>query len=149
MTIREYSTEDRIEVFELFCNTIQKVNIKDYSKEQIEVWVSNSDCVKLDKSLSENYCVVCEIDDKIVGFGDITKTGYLDRLYVSYEHIGTGVGTKICDELESYMKFEIISVHASTTAKNFFENRGYKVIKKQSVYLKDIALTNYVMEKTI
>ena len=72
-----------------------------------------------------------------VRFGDIDKTGYLDRLYVhkDYQHQGIATGK--------------IVVHASITAKQFFISRGYKVIKEQQVVKKGISLTNYVMEKSV
>lgn len=41
-----------------------------------------------------------------------------------------------------------LTVHASISAKPFFEKRGYKVIKEQSVKVDNVYLTNYLMEKT-
>lgn len=40
-----------------------------------------------------------------------------------------------------------ITTHASITAKPFFEERGYKIIKQQEVEKQGILLTNFVMEK--
>lgn len=94
-----------------------------------------------------HYTIVCIKDDIIVGFGDIDKTGYLDRLYVHKDYQRQGVASAICDELEQAVNVDIIVAHASITAKPFFEQRGYKVIKEQQVIRKGIALTNYVMEK--
>ena len=45
------------------------------------------------------------------------------------------------------METSNIITHASITAKTFFEQRGYKVIKGQQVIMNGISLTNYVMEK--
>lgn len=84
--------------------------------------------------------------EKIVGFGDIDKTGYLDRLYVHKDYQRKKIATYLCNQLEGYAQNRI-TVQASITAKPFFEKRGYQVIKKQEVYRDGVALINYVMEK--
>ncbi len=55
----------------------------------------------------------------IVGFGDIDKCGYLDRLYVHKDHQQKGIATAICDVLEQAVTENIIT-HASITAKAVF-----------------------------
>ena len=81
-------------------------------------------------------------------FSDIDKTGYLDRLYVHKDYQHQGIATAICDKLESIFDVEKITTYASITAKPFFEKRGYKVIKKQTVERNGVLLQNYVMEKS-
>ena len=61
--------------------------------------------------------------DRIVGFGDIDRTGYLDRLYVHAEYQGKGIATAICDWLEQTATGRIMT-HASITARTFLEKRG-------------------------
>jgi putative acetyltransferase len=89
MLIREYQSSDCKELSELFYNTVHTVNAKDYTKEQLEVWATGQvDLKKWNQSLQEHYSVVA-IDDGInVGFGDIDKTGYLDRLFVHADYQG-------------------------------------------------------------
>ena len=58
----------------------------------------------------------------------------------------------LCDELEKQALLRgtpLVTVHASITAKPFFEQRGYQVLKQQQVLVEGIALTNYVMEKQL
>ena len=91
--------------------------------------------------------LVVAIDNNIiVGFGDIDKTGYLDRLYVHADYQGKGVATAICNRLEQAVQGKI-TTHASITAKPFFEKRGYKVVKEQQVERQGIYLINFCMEK--
>ncbi|MGL5417683.1 MAG: GNAT family N-acetyltransferase [Clostridium sp.] len=147
MIIREYKSSDCRDVIELFHNTVHEVNRKDYTKKQLEVWATgNYDLEKWDESLRGNYSIVMICEDIIVGFGDIDTEGYLDRLYVHKDYIGKGIGSAICDELEKKCGKKI-TTHASITAKPFFEKRGYKVIKKQSVVREGISLTNFIMGK--
>ena len=58
-----------------------------------------------------------------------------------------GIASAICGELEKSAEGKRITTHASVTAKPFFLNRGYRVIKEQEVIRHGVALTNYVMEK--
>lgn len=133
---------------ELFYNTVHTINAKDYSKEQLDVWASGKiDLKKWDRSFQHHYSVVATENGRIIGFGDIDDTGYLDRLYVHKDYQRVGIGTAMCNELEYSVDAESITTHASITAKAFFENRGYQVIKEQQVERQGIYLINFVMIK--
>lgn len=147
MKIRRYQESDCRELTELFYNTVHIVNAKDYTKEQLDVWATGqADLERWNQSLQAHYSIVAVENGVILGFGDIDKTGYLDRLFVHAEHQRKGIATAICDQLEQAVPGKI-TTHASITAKPFFEKRGYKVIKKQEVERQGIFLTNFVMEK--
>lgn len=147
MFVRGYQMSDCKEITELFYNTVHIINAKDYTKEQLDVWATGQvDLEKWNQSLQEHYSIVT-IDNKIiVGFGDIDKDGYLDRLFVHADYQGKGIATAICNQLEQAVDGKI-TTHASITAKPFFEKRGYKVVKEQQVERQGIFLTNYVMIK--
>ncbi len=148
MLLREYVTSDCKQLAELFYQTVHTVNAKDYTKEQLDVWATgNVDLKEWDKSFLEHYTIVAIEDEIIVGFGDIDKSGYLDRLYVHKDYQGHGIASALCERLEQSVIENKIVTHASITAKPFFEQRGYCVVKKQEVMRCGIALTNYVMEK--
>ncbi len=147
MFIREYQPSDCKELTELFYNTVHTVNAKDYPKEQLDVWaIGQVDLKKWNQSLQEHFSIVAVDDDIIVGFGDIDKTGYFDRLFVHSGYQRKGIATAICNRLESVVQENIVT-HASTTARPFFEKRGYKVVKEQQVDRQGIFLTNFVMIK--
>ena len=147
MVIRKYRSSDCKEIIELFYNTVHTVNAKDYTKEQLDVWATGKvELEKWDKSFQEHFTVVAVDEEIIVGFGDIDKTGYLDRLYVHHDYQKKGVATAICNELEKVVQSNI-TTYASITAKPFFERRGYKVIKEQKVERQGVFLTNVCMEK--
>lgn len=147
MVIRKYRSSDFKEIIELFYNTVHTVNAKDYTKEQLDVWATGKvELEKWDKSFQEHFTVVAVDEEIIVGFGDIDKTGYLDRLYVHHDYQKKGVATAICNELEKVVQSNI-TTYASITAKPFFEKRGYKVIKEQKVERQGVFLTNFCMEK--
>lgn len=147
MKIRKYQLSDCKALADLFYHTVHTVNAKDYTKEQLQVWATGQiDLENWDQSLQEHFSVVAVENENILGFGDIDKTGYLDRLYVHKDYQGKGIATAICNQLEQAVQGSIIT-HASITARPFFEKRGYQVIKEQQVERQGIFLTNFVMEK--
>lgn len=151
--LRPYSPADITAVTGLFYNTVHTVNRRDYTDIQLDAWADgNTDLDKWNSSFQSNITVIAEIAEAnsiIVGFGDITHDGYLDRLYVhkDYQHIG--IATAICDYLESRTDSDKIITHASITARPFFEKRGYVAVKEQQVIRHNVALTNFIMEKQI
>lgn len=147
MMIREYRPADCKEITELFYHTVHTVNAKDYTKEQLDAWASGQeDLKKWNQSLQAHFSIVAVDAGLITGFGDIDQTGYLDRLYVHSDYQGKGIATAICDRLEWAVRGNIV-VHASVTAKPFFEKRGYEAVKEQQVERQGISLTNFVMIK--
>lgn len=146
MLIREYISSDCERLAELFFQTIHTVNAKDYTQEQLNVWaIGNVDLSIWNNSFLEHYTLVALENNAIVGFGDIDNTGYLDRLFVHKDYQSQGIATALCDRLEA--GYDRITTHASITGKQFFMNRGYRLIKEQQVVRNGISLANYVMEK--
>lgn len=145
--VRKYEPSDCRELSELFYNTVHTVNARDYRKEQLSVWATGAvDLERWNKSFQDHYTFVAVDQGMITGFGDIDKTGYLDRLFVHKDYQRKGVATAICDKLEQMAQGDVVT-HASITARPFFEKRGYKVVKEQKVERQGITLTNFVMKK--
>lgn len=148
MQLRNYKTSDCAYLAELFYQTVHSVNAKDYTKEQLDVWATGTvDLKAWDQSFLEHHTVVAVKNYEIVGFGDIDSSGYLDRLFVHKDHQGEGIASKICEELEHSAGGNKITTHASLTARPFFEHRGYRVLREQTVIKNGIELTNFIMEK--
>lgn len=146
MYLRKYKSSDCKCLTELFYDTVHTVNAKDYTKEQLDAWAPYEiDLIEWDKSLSEHYSIVAVQDDIVVGFGDIDKSGYLDRLYVHKDYQRQGIATAVCNELEDAVNSFEIFTYASVTAKPFFEKRGYKIVSEQRVVRNGVYLTNYKM----
>ena len=147
MKLRKYNSNDIREIIRLFYDTVHTVNAADYTEEQLDAWaLEQPDLEKWNQSLREHYSIVAIDGERIIGFGDIDRTGYLDRLYIHGDYQRRGIASMICDQLEQAAAGNIVT-HASITARPFFEKRGYTVSKRQQVERKGILLTNYVMEK--
>ena len=147
MEIRAYRQSDCKALAKLFYNTVHTVNARDYTQEQLNAWATGQvDLEQWNRSFQAHYSIVSVENGIIVGFGDIDRSGYLDRLYVHADYQGRGIGTAICGQLEQAAGGNI-TTHASITAKPFFEKRGYKVVKRQEAERNGVLLTNFVMKK--
>ena len=155
MKIRKYKSEDLDEIIKLFYSTVHYINSRDYTENQVNVWAPAINKISKnlwDKSLQNHYTIIVENNNKILGFGDIDNTGYLDRLYIHKDFQRQGIASIISNELEKYAKglgCKFITTHASITAKPFFEKHNYRVIKKQEVIRENQSLINYIMKKDL
>ena len=153
MKLRKYLPSDCTALAELFFHTVHTINAKDYTESQLDVWASGkTDISAWNKSFLEHDTIITETDRIITGFGDMACDGFLDRLYVHKDFQNKGIASAILKELERHAMLNGVvrfATHASITARPFFENRGYQVVRKNIVIRCGIELTNYIMTKYI
>ena len=148
LQLRPYRPEDCRALAELFYDTVHTVNARDYAPEQLDAWASGEvDLRAWDGSFRAHTTLVAEAQGQIVGFADMDKGGYLDRLYVHRDFQGRGIATALCTALERACPSPRYTTHASITARPFFLARGYRVARQQRVERRGVELTNFVMEK--
>ena len=150
MEIRAYTPADCQRTAALFYNTVHAVACRDYSQEQLDAWADGApDRDRWNRSLlahQGHFALVAVEGETLLGFGDITPTGYLDRLYVHQDHLRQGIATALCERLEGLVQGPIIT-HASYTARPFFAQRGYRLVQAQAVERRGVKLTNFVLRK--
>ena len=150
--LRLYRPQDLEGLIQLFYETVHEVNLGDYSPAEVDAWVpspENVDRAAWGESLAAHYTVVAERDGQLLGFGDMDSTGYFDRLYVHRDFQGRGVATAIAHALEGFahgLGAQRVTVHASRTARPFFERRGYRMLYAQQVERRGVLLENFAME---
>lgn len=148
MHLRTYQPPDAPILYRLFYDTVHSVNRADYTSEQADAWAPlQTPPDSWSDSLQAHYTLVAEAGGHIVGFGDITPDGYLDRLYVHPYWQRKGVASLLCDALEQHCDMRPLITYASITAKPFFEKRGYHVACQNQVERKGQTLLRYKMEK--
>jgi putative acetyltransferase len=152
MQIREATENDLLPITQLFYETVNTVNQKDYSKEQIAVWAESSRNVDYWLNcIQTQFFIVAEKDSLIIGFASLDDKACVDFMYVHKDYQNIGVATELLDALESEAYengFTGIWSDVSITAKPFFLKKGFK---EQEVYLKrlqDIEFENTIMTKS-
>ena len=148
MYIRQYTPGDLPKIAEMFYETVHTVNIRDYTPEQVNAWAPGSiDEERWNTTFLQHDSLLAFENDVLVGFADMDASGYLDRLYVHKDYQRRGIATALCDLLEEKVQGKTLVTHASITARPFFEQRGYTVVKEQHVVCRGVSMTNFVMEK--
>ncbi len=151
LQLRAYQSSDLPALGQLFYQTVHIVNAKDYTPEQLQAWAPAPIApASWHETFLHTFTQIAIFQNEIVGFGNIEQTGYLDCLYVHHAHQSCGIATAICDKLEQYVMqqgVQQITVHASITAKSFFQKRGYDSIQEQLVKRHNVFLKNYKMQK--
>lgn len=148
MLLRPYRPVDCPALATLFYDTVHTVCRRDYSAAQCDAWADGMvDLEEWNRSFLAHITWIAEQDGQIIGFGDIGRDGYLDRLYVHRDFQRQGVATALCDTLEAAVTARPIKTHASRTARSFFLARGYRQIRSQQVVRHGVMLQNFVLQK--
>lgn len=134
LSIRRFVNTDAPSVSEMIRRNFMEVNIKDYSREEMEHLSEtyNPDKV-LDISGYAHMYVTC-IDNTIVGCGAISSfwgkqdESILLTIFVLPELHGKGIGRTIIETLEKdeyFLRAGRIEIPASITACEFYKRMGY------------------------
>lgn len=134
LEIRRFNNNDATTVSKIIRRNFLEVNIKDYSKEEME---QLSEIYNIDKVLQvagyAHMYVVC-IDKRIVGCGAISSfwgkqdESILLSIFVLPELHSKGIGRKIIETLEGdeyFLRAKRIEIPASITACEFYRKMGY------------------------
>jgi putative acetyltransferase len=151
--IRPYHPDDLETLIDLFNGSVRTIAARDYSPAQIAAWAPEDiDRERWRTRHSSKPAWVAEIDGRPVGFIDLEPDGHLDMLFVHAEFQRRGVASALLAQVERAAVEQGISrifTEASITAKPFFESRGFRVIKPQTVRWRGQEFLNYRMEKPL
>jgi putative acetyltransferase len=151
IVIRSFKSDDIAVIVQLFKEAVATINIRHYSADQVAIWTA-IDIDRWQTSLEKNITLVAEVDRIIVGFTDMTREGYLDRLYVHKDYQARFVTLRLFKAIEQAARdlgLKKITTDCSITAKTPAERMGFVVIKEQAVEKRGIMFINYHMEKNL
>jgi len=151
--IRPTRAEDLNEIALLYRDTIQTVNRKDYTAEQVEAWSGRwNNIAGWAKRLNEQHFLLTEINGQISGFASVTTAGYVDTLFVHKDHQGKGVARLLISAIKEFADqndIDTLTTDASITARPVFERFGFSVLKGQTVAIGSVELNNFKMIKNL
>jgi putative acetyltransferase len=153
VTLRPYRTDDAAALLALFQDTIRRVNSRDYAPNQIAAWASDDlDVAGWSSRFEGRFVPVAEENGRPVGFAELEPTGHIDRMYVSADHQGRGIGRLLLSAVVAEARragMVRLFAEVSTTARPFFEANGFVVLAPQVVTVRGVDFVNYRMERVL
>lgn len=153
MEIRKYQPADCVHIMELFFDIVRAADAHQYPLAQLQQWaLTGTDPVEWETSLAQHHTVVAEEDQKLVGFGAIAFNGYFNYLFVHPDYQRGGIATHMADTLEKIAEEKAIGVvfiQLTNAVQPFFANRGYKVMKTNTVEQNGKPFQTFIMRKII
>lgn len=151
--LQPFLPSDTMALVDLFAQSIEELTQDDYSEDQRLAWASSAaDAEAFAKRLGGMVTLIIRVDGQYAGFASLKDNATLDMLYVHPYFAGQGVGSALADALERLAKARgsaTISVDASDTAEEFFEQRGYVAQSRNLVPREDEWLSNTTMTKDL
>lgn len=156
--LRPFLKADTGRLQDLFAQSIEELTQDEYDEEQRLAWMSRAaDAEAFALRLARAVTILIEVDGEILGFASLVETPdkvtrEIDMLYVHPYATGQGVASALVDALERIAVArgaETMNVDASDTAHDFFEQRGYVDVKRNTVPIDDVWLTNTTMTKPL
>ncbi|MBS0629261.1 MAG: GNAT family N-acetyltransferase [Verrucomicrobia bacterium] len=154
MIIRKFQETDLEPILQLFEDVVHSVAPKYYTPEQLKAWAppgAQDKAVWLE-SLQANFTYVAEAEGQIIAFGDMTQTGYIDRLFVDKKYQGSGVARKIFQKLEEEARrlgLTELTIDASLIAMPVAKRQGFEVVKEDRKIYRGAEFHNFIMRKVL
>lgn len=153
MFIRDYEENDLDEILKVFYNSVRNIRSYNYTRTEIEHWAPDEpDIESWRKSLKNSITNVAESSGNIIGFAQLTKEGYIERLYIHNSFQGKGVGSQLIRDIEEEAKnrgMKEVIVYAAEVAKGFYEKLGYDCEKKMRRDYNGVIYNNYILRKKL
>ena len=150
MEIRKADTADADVIYSLVQDTINHAYGKYYNADELQFFIDwhSKDAVINDINKGEVYVLT----DGAVVLATCTADGsHITRLFVDKAHMRRGCGSFILQFIEKQLldEYGYCLLDTSIPAKEFYLKRGYGVIDKHEVEIKDGVFMQYeVMKKT-
>lgn len=151
MKIRLFKESDSLACVALFRETVHTVCKKDYSQEQLNAWAPDKiDLEKWAMRQAEAFTLVAHQGEQIIGFASLDQKKFVDMLYVSANHQGLGIASRLLAHLEEEAHrrgVREIQSDVSLTARAFFVSRGFTVERDYEKRVGDVSFKNAIMRK--
>lgn len=153
MEITPFKEEELDTVLALFNNTLYTTNIGNYDFTQLDI-LANKEWSRSDwlQKFTITSTYVIQLNGILVGFGNLSESGNIEFLYIHKDYQKQGLGTHLLQRLEEVAiekNIAKILIETTTTAKDFFEKKGYRTITPQQKRFGEIMILQYFMRKSL
>lgn len=149
MLIKQYVKGEEKQLWQVFYSSIH-INAKNYyNNKQLDAWAPNN--LNYDfwcKKLNQIKPYVIHDLNKIIGYGDLQDSGYIDHFFIRGSYSNQGYGSaliKFIIKIAKEKNIPYLESYVSLAAQTFFEKYGFKIIKKNIVDIRGQKLENYLM----
>jgi putative acetyltransferase len=151
--IRDFQVGDERALWAVRYSAVHQLAIADYSAEQCAAWTPpDRDPAEWAAKIQSIRPFVAELNGRIVGYGDLQPSGYIDHFFVAGDAARRGIGSALMRHIqEAAVARGIASLYSdvSITARPFFEHWGFVVESAAMVEVRGVALQNYRMRKSL
>ena len=148
-----YSIDLAPEIANLFHSAVHAIDPSVYSRAEQEAWAPTP--VDYDfwaARLATKKPLVAIHDQRVAGFIELEPSGHIDCFYVHPDFQRQGVGGLLYNALEQQahlLAIKLLFVEASLLVKDFFRQRGFRVVSKNRLVRNGEVLVNFSMEKRL
>lgn len=152
--IIDYTPTLSRQIADLFHASIHWVAGRDYTAEELAVWApSPIDYVHWLERLNQKQPIVAidSYDKTVLGFAELDPDGHIDCFYVHPDHHRKGVGRALMqaiDRMAAGAGLHRLFAEVSITAKPFFLQMGFTVVRPNLAARGGMMLKNYIMERS-
>ena len=133
-------------------DTVRRVNIRDYTREQVTTWAPDEVDPARWATLADRFTVVAECQGEPVGFVDLEPDGHVDRFFVHADRQRLGIGRAMLAAVVAEAErrgLDRLHAAVSITARPFFESQGFVVLAHQEVVRGGVTFRNSRMERRL
>ena len=140
---------------DVFYRSVREVAPSDYTPEQVQAWVPGRWDAEHEHRRSGDGRLVLVATGKsghVVAFIDLEPDGHIDRLFCAPEAAGRGIASRLYDAAEAAARAQGIKrlfTEASELARRLFEHKGFTVLERQDMILRNVPIHNYRMAKAL
>jgi putative acetyltransferase len=155
VTIRAYEPRDAAGLADVFFRSVRQVALSDYAPAQVAAWAPEprtAEWAHGEATDGRLVLVAANEDDRPVAYIDLEPNGHIDRLFCAPEAAGQGIAARLYDAVEAAARQQRIRrlfTEASELARRLFERKGFTVVERQDLVVRDVPIHNYRMAKTL
>ena len=150
--LRPYSPNDFEEIYQLLYETVHRINCKDYTLNQVDAWAPKEPPQSLVGGFDKNFTRVAILEDRSVGFIELTPVGFVKGLYTHHAQQGSGVGRLLMEAAIQEGKkrgLRELHVESSLTARFFYEKMGFIAVEEKIKQLRGESVPIILMTRPL
>ena len=150
---RPYRGDDLETVVRIYTDSIHSLAAAHYSKDQLEAWAPHTpDLIRWGERLAGLNTIIAECNGAPAGFISYASSGYIDLAFTAPRYARCGIAAHLFRFIEGSLSTSGVAhltVHASLSARSFFERMGFVVDQEEVVECRGALLRRFGMSKPI